>query len=448
MSLPPGSKGKKRAVEEDDVPSSSASTSTTPEPEKSARALEKQPAPGPAKKSKRAEIRHCPVCDEPIPIRLLGKHAQLENERLDAIIGSIGSMEVLDEAEPDDGFTARTRRSALKARQHLRPGSSSSSAHPALSWADAASLERTEKTLRAVKRSRKQRHARLRELAREDDDGWGAGVGAGWFEAGVAGTACPVCGVVVRGDADVVEAHVDACLAHARLVGEMDVDAEEGGVRGAMEGVSFRGTGFDVRNREERDVEDEVDVDGEDEATFGAAQFSERDVLAPPLGPADSRSEADTDADIDVDDANGSGEGPSGSRTEREPKQGKSLRDLVAEGKVIRPTENTEQTVEVMGLAETDEVDLAIELARRSEDSAALVRALESKVRLLESAKVSSSTSLLCRICLDPYNDPTVSTGCWHTCCRECWLRCLGSTKLCPICKRITGATDLRRVYL
>ena len=59
-----------------------------------------------------------------------------------------------------------------------------------------------------------------------------------------------------------------------------------------------------------------------------------------------------------------------------------------------------------------------------------------------------SSTSLLCRICLDPYSEPTVSTGCWHTCCRECWLRCLGSTKMCPICKRITGAADLRRVYL
>ena len=58
------------------------------------------------------------------------------------------------------------------------------------------------------------------------------------------------------------------------------------------------------------------------------------------------------------------------------------------------------------------------------------------------------STSLLCRICLDAYEEPTVSTGCWHACCRECWLRCLGSTKLCPICKRITEAVDLRRIYL
>ena len=145
---------------------------------------------------------------------------------------------------------------------------------------------------------------------------------------------------------------------------------------------------------------------------------------------------------------------------------------MLFRSKVIRQQtrEAKHMTDEVMGLGDTDQADLAIELARRAGDQGALVRALESKVQLLvgyacfipprvrlkltyvrttqESTKVSSSTSLLCRICLDPYTEPTVSTGCWHTCCRECWLRCLGSTKLCPICKRITGATDLRRVYL
>jgi hypothetical protein len=62
--------------------------------------------------------------------------------------------------------------------------------------------------------------------------------------------------------------------------------------------------------------------------------------------------------------------------------------------------------------------------------------------------RISEPTSYTCRICLDAYTDPTVSTGCWHTCCRECWLQCLGSTRLCPICKRITGVGELRRIYL
>lgn len=43
------------------------------------------------------------MCDEPIPLRLLGKHAELEAERLQEIIACIGSTEVLGEAEPDDG---------------------------------------------------------------------------------------------------------------------------------------------------------------------------------------------------------------------------------------------------------------------------------------------------------------------------------------------------------
>ena len=54
--------------------------------------------------AKRAETRKCPVCDEAIPIRLLGKHADLEWERLEEIMRCIGSTEVLGEAEPDDGY--------------------------------------------------------------------------------------------------------------------------------------------------------------------------------------------------------------------------------------------------------------------------------------------------------------------------------------------------------
>ncbi|KAI0722778.1 hypothetical protein C8Q76DRAFT_855151 [Earliella scabrosa] len=470
MSIRRTSKGKKRAIENalsdnEHEHMSEASSSSHAEMSQFARARGKQVA-APVKKPKRAETRNCPVCDEPIPLRLLGKHADLEAERLEEIIRCIGSTEVLGEAEPDDGLTARTRRSALKARQHLKPGSSSTSE---------ATLEQTMKTLRTLKKHRKQRHAKLREMTREDEDGpwWGGrgrgGGGGGDGEEGD-GMVCPVCSKFVRGDVDVVEAHVDSCLAYERMRqeeeegrrgrsadvdmdGDVDVDGE--GTYGVMEGVSLRGIGFDVRNRHDQDVDDEIDVDGEDEALFGAPQFTEQDVVAPPeLNEINGAlSDAGTDADVDVDmngDAAASG-ATSGDGPEREPKRGKSLRDLVAEGKVIRQkvVEDAKLKMnEVMGVGDAEKVDLAVELARRAGDQAALIRALESKVELLESTKVSSSTSLLCRICLDPYTEPTVSTGCWHTCCRECWLRCLGSTKLCPICKRITGATDLRRVYL
>ncbi|KII95016.1 hypothetical protein PLICRDRAFT_96569, partial [Plicaturopsis crispa FD-325 SS-3] len=340
--------------------------------------------------AKRAETKPCPVCKEPIPIRLLHAHSVLELQRVDDIIKSVGSTEVLDD-DREEGPSTKTRRSALKARTSLR------AMHPRNGTATDTHL------LHAIKRRRKLRHARLRyeeEVDVRPD----------------AEMVCPVCMQVVRGDTDVAEAHIDACLAHASR--EEDVDVE----LSVMDGVSVRGTGFDMRNRNEQDVEDEVDIDGDDEAVFGDVQFTEGDILGLPREDGE-------------DDATGS-----------------TLRDLVAKGKVVTRTTGVEgvkaKVEEVMGLGDADRMDLAILTARRNNDTPGLLLALENKIKQLESMRISSTTSLLCRICLDPYTEPTASTGCWHTCCRECWLRCLGSTKLCPICKRITAATELRRVYL
>ena len=57
--------------------------------------------------AKRAVTRKCPVCDEDIPVRLLERHADLEAERVDEIMAAIGSVDVLDDAEPDDGCARR-----------------------------------------------------------------------------------------------------------------------------------------------------------------------------------------------------------------------------------------------------------------------------------------------------------------------------------------------------
>lgn len=209
-------------------------------------------------------------------------------------------------------------------------------------------------------------------------------------------------------------------------------------------------------------MDDDIDVDGEDDVLFGAAQFTEGDIIQL------------TNGDPDGSAASEAGDDPVELYTSQEGSSTMALKDLVANGKLVRRKAHNvgdlKQTVdEVMGIGEAEEVEKAIEKARRGKNDAALIKALESKVQLVVSilsqthrsmaladprcffevsTRVSSSTSLLCRICLDPYSEPTISTGCWHTCCRECWLRCLGATKLCPICKRITAAGELRRVYL
>ncbi|XP_018417499.1 PREDICTED: E3 ubiquitin-protein ligase RNF220-like [Nanorana parkeri] len=53
-----------------------------------------------------------------------------------------------------------------------------------------------------------------------------------------------------------------------------------------------------------------------------------------------------------------------------------------------------------------------------------------------------------CHICLDAYTVPVASIQCWHIHCEACWLRALGTKKLCPQCNTITSPSDLRRVYL
>lgn len=47
---------------------------------------------------KRAETRECPVCNEQIPVRLLEAHAELEADRVEAIIRRVGDTDVDFEA--------------------------------------------------------------------------------------------------------------------------------------------------------------------------------------------------------------------------------------------------------------------------------------------------------------------------------------------------------------
>ena len=54
----------------------------------------------------------------------------------------------------------------------------------------------------------------------------------------------------------------------------------------------------------------------------------------------------------------------------------------------------------------------------------------------------------LCNICLNSYATPVVATVCWHVHCEQCWLRALGTKKLCPQCKVIVQPNDLRKIYL
>lgn len=98
------------------------------------------------------------------------------------------------------GPHARSRLSALKAQKSIAPRT-----------AKADALDPTAKTIRAIKRNRKQRHAKLKEMLSEDeDDDWRKGLVGGQMD-------CPICSQNVRGDQGVLEAHVDACVTNEEL---------------------------------------------------------------------------------------------------------------------------------------------------------------------------------------------------------------------------------------
>ncbi|KAI6003625.1 hypothetical protein EDD15DRAFT_1216729 [Pisolithus albus] len=381
------------------------------------------------KKPKRAETRLCPVCNEQIPVRHLQAHAVLELQRVDEIVRHIGDAEHLPEADAlvFEVSSTKIRRSALKARQSLTalqpaPRLTSSRSHHSITTPVAV-----ERTIAHVTRRRRARQTRLRELAREE---------AAYLAREDIG--CPVCGKNVRGDRDVVEAHVDACLAYESrraeieqrreiLQGtqvsedlEVEVDDDggldndgngDGSVRTrVITAASLRGTGIQVCKKTQ-DTEEDIDIDGTDDAAFGSAQFGE--------------------ADVDGECSNHNRQGLQGlTRSSTSVKSRTSPRP----GSRLESTPPTSEN-------SVDELDLAVLAARSRGDHLALITALEAKIN-------STPPAPTCRVCLSQYTDPTVSTGCWHTCCATCWLRCLGATKLCPMCLRITSASELRRIYL
>lgn len=53
-----------------------------------------------------------------------------------------------------------------------------------------------------------------------------------------------------------------------------------------------------------------------------------------------------------------------------------------------------------------------------------------------------------CSVCWETLKMPALaSINCWHVCCEGCWLRQLGTKRLCPHCSAITNPEDLRKVF-
>lgn len=74
-------------------------------------------------------------------------------------------------------------------------------------------MENAIKIIQSIKRRRKHRHAKLRDMAREDEEGLPGRESRSFRGEEIV---CPICLMMVRGDQDILDAHVDACLADER----------------------------------------------------------------------------------------------------------------------------------------------------------------------------------------------------------------------------------------
>lgn len=134
-------------------------------------------------------------------------------------------------------------------------------------------------------------------------------------------------------------------------------------------------------------MDDDIDVDGDDDATFGEPQFTENDIVTLPNPHAPDAEDSDVDVDVGgttVPRYNGTEEREKDSQPE------KTLHDLMAERSITRRqtegVENVERMMDkVMGVGETEQAEIAVENARRGGDMGALVRALESQINLMVS---------------------------------------------------------------
>lgn len=237
---------------------------------------------------------------------------------------------------------------------------------------------------------------------------------------------CPVCAIEVD-DVDFQE-HLEVCLQihepdedhdeedNESGSSDVEIDALEGGfetytwaghtrvratslVEGGLRGANFVSI-------QKGDEDTELDVENDEVDGKGAAQYTEADIIAPLSETAEERSE-------------------------REQLQ----QALSPEPVSVKPAVKDDVHIVESDLKNRD-VDLM---------------SMEELKQALEDIKTENGMlrqQTLCNICYDVYVRPVVSVVCWHVHCEQCWLRALGTKKLCPQCKIIIQPRDLRRIFL
>ncbi|XP_022087777.1 E3 ubiquitin-protein ligase RNF220-like isoform X2 [Acanthaster planci] len=246
---------------------------------------------------------------------------------------------------------------------------------------------------------------------------------------------CPICHEVLTGSVEERNTHAEACLRKVNpsqedVEEEVNVDGEDDDfeeytwcgqtrVRAtSMLDSRFREAGFEV-GRKEAECDTELNVDDDDTAEYGPEQFTEVDIIPCPSDDSaeDKQRQALRDAVVGDERASPPGSAP----------------DPWLPSTSHVPSDTKPHRTEGIASARSDTV----------------VECLKARIQeLQEQLDSAAAVRIKCLICMEPFSVPLVSIQCWHVHCQQCWLRTLGAKKLCPQCNMITSPGQLRRIYL
>lgn len=181
--------------------------------------------------------------------------------------------------------------------------------------------------------------------------------------------------------------------------------------------------------------EEDLNVDEDDTQIYGPAQYAEADVI-PPISEQNGNS-ADSDVTSYMRQLITWSERTALNNSAEELRR--TSVDIVAV--------TNRETCIPQGVVSTEDQDPTKNILPGNEQQnyPRIIESLKMKLRHYEN---QAQNKFKCLICLDDYKNPAISVACWHVHCEECWLRSLGTRKLCPQCNLITTPKDLRRIYM
>ncbi|KAG0221458.1 hypothetical protein B0O80DRAFT_435898 [Mortierella sp. GBAus27b] len=419
-------------------------------------------SPTPIKRPKRNPSVKCPICHEIVAPGLYQQHYKMELTQLEACVSN-------ENLRGKRGAAIAATKQFTKGRNR---GSASDNEKRGM-------LKDIQKRRTARQNNKDNIHTGLGQELTDIDLGLG-----GSFGDALAGNDSPahcfICSERLFGTLDDINSHIDACLANPQPAhhGHNSSGAStpvSGGASGrssvaadsfeeytwagqtrvratALFEGSMRSLGSGTRSAQE-DIDDDLNVEDDEDDEYGGAQFSERDVVMDDIDPdAGELREIVLESSMAVQrvptsDHTGEPHRPSSSR-----QNGKGKNVIVGRDNgnphAMDDDMDDDEEIDLEGIDEEDEkerVDALINAAFASGDTKLVIEALRSKIKHLESANKSVPS---CLICLEPYTVPLTSIVCWHVHCEACWMKTLGSKKLCPQCQKITLPKDLRRIYL